>query len=136
MAASFCIVSSPTIDLGQALANVCVLFLRRQSKKPSARRLAVTVMKLSAIWALFDRTLTHGRLARLRNGIIHGIFGVVMEDGRRPGAIALTFETILELDAIRRENHCHLDVCAYEDDCVCWRELKEQAAPSRVLPPA
>lgn len=42
---------------------------------------------------------------------------------------ALTFQAIILLDDLRRENHCE-GVCAYEEDCFCWRELKEELATS------
>jgi hypothetical protein len=56
-----------------------------------------------------------------------------MQDGKSPTAkqadqkFALTFQAIILLDGLRRENHCE-GVCAYEEDCFCWRELKEELA--------
>lgn len=44
----------------------------------------------------------------------------------------LTFAAIQLMDDIRRENHCTAEsgrpmICAYQDACVCWGELLEQA---------
>lgn len=40
-----------------------------------------------------------------------------------PPTTELTFAGLLEMDAIRYENHCDR-LCAYEDGCTCWQELK------------
>lgn len=48
-------------------------------------------------------------------------------DGGEPRTqtAAPNFQDFLEFDAIRRENHCTVETCAYEDGCECFREFKE-----------
>jgi hypothetical protein len=50
-----------------------------------------------------------------------------MSTNDRPTETAApTFKDLLEFDAIRCENHCDA-ICAYEEDCDCFREFKGDA---------
>lgn len=71
------------------------------------------------------RTGAGSRRAVVRHGLGRGRSEghLVMSTKPQQTTAPMTFADLVLIDAIRRENHCDRQVCAYEDGCTCWTEF-------------